>query len=201
MTRPSREGIWTGRRRCASLLDVGPGRKKNSAKIVFIDHVKQRRQRFVVGALILVCLFGVGYSLLGIVSAILPSAPAAERARLPDTDNKVSPVGEEGDSTAQKAKEETRKPSGSATTCDDKMVLVDRSHTLPPDYAPKDLISLPAYGVPTLGGRELLLRREVAEHLRSMVVAAAADGVVGGCAVGDGSLLFFAARASDCGGK
>jgi zinc D-Ala-D-Ala carboxypeptidase len=155
---------------------VGPGRKKRSAKIVFVDPVKQRRLRLVVGALILVCLFGVGYSLLGIVSAILPSAPAAERARLPDTDTKVSPVGEEGDSTAQKAKEETRKPSGSATTCDDKLVLVDRSHTLPPDYAPKDLISLPAYGVPTLGGRELLLRREAAEHLRSMVVAAAADG-------------------------
>lgn len=123
------------------------------------------------GALILICLFGLGYSLLGVVSAILPSAPAAERARLPDTDTDVSPA-EEDDSAGKKAEEETRKPA----TCDDMRVLVDRSHTLPPDYAPKDLISLPAYGVPTLGGREMLLRREAAEHLRSLMAAAAADG-------------------------
>jgi zinc D-Ala-D-Ala carboxypeptidase len=158
---------------------VGPGRKKSSAKIVFVDPVQQRRRRLVVGVLILLCLFGVGYALLGIwresiASAITPSTPSAEQSRPPDTKDSLGR--EEADLTAQKAKEETRKPSGSATTCDDKMVLVDRSHTLPPDYAPKDLISLPAYGVPTLGGRELLLRREAAEHLRSMVVGAAADG-------------------------
>jgi D-alanyl-D-alanine carboxypeptidase len=167
--------------RCASLPCVGPGRKKSSAKIIFVDPGKQRQRRLVVGALILVCLFGVGYSLLGIghegpASAILPSAPAAERARPSDSDAKVSRAGETGDLTAQKVKEETRKPPGSGTTCDDVRVLVDRSHTLPPDYAPKDLISLPAYGVPTLGGREMLLRREAAEHLKSMVVAAEADG-------------------------
>jgi len=157
---------------------VGPGRKKSSAKIVFIDPVKQRRQRLVGGALILVCLFGLGYSLVGIgqdgiASAILPSVPAAERSR--PSDNKDSVAGEEEDLTAQKAKEETRRPTGAAT-CDDVRVLVDRSHTLPTDYAPKDLISLPAYGVPTLGGREMLLRREAAEHLKSMMAAAAADG-------------------------
>jgi D-alanyl-D-alanine carboxypeptidase len=158
---------------------VGPGRKKSSAKIVFVDPDQQRRRRLVVGALILVCLFGVGYSLFGmlrdgIASAIAPSRPSAERSRASET--RVPPAGGEADLTAQNAKEEIRKPPGSATTCDDMMVLVDRSRTLPPDYAPKDLISLPAYGVPTLGGRELLLRREAAEHLRSMVVAAAADG-------------------------
>ena len=129
-----------------------------------------------VGALILVCLFGVGYALLGIASALLPSAPAAERARLPATDPRVSPAGEEGDSTDRKAKEDTLKPPDTATTCDDMRVLVDRSHTLPPDYSPRDLVSLPAYGVPTLGGRELLLRREAAENLRSLVAAATADG-------------------------
>lgn len=53
---------------------------------------------------------------------------------------------------------------------------MDRSHTLPPDYVPEDLVPLPTYGVPTLGGRQLLLRKEAAKHLRSLVDAAEADG-------------------------
>lgn len=59
-------------------------------------------------------------------------------------------------------------------TCGYRLVLVDRSHALPQDYAPKDLVSLPASGVPTVGGRDLMLRREAAEHLKDLV--AAADG-------------------------
>jgi D-alanyl-D-alanine carboxypeptidase len=55
-------------------------------------------------------------------------------------------------------------------------VLVDRSHTLPPDYVPDDLVSLPDNSVPTLGGREMLLRREAASHLRDLTAAAAAAG-------------------------
>ena len=61
-------------------------------------------------------------------------------------------------------------------SCDDLRVLVDRSHTLPPDYAPDDLVSLSEYRVPTLGGGEMLLRREAAGHLRRLVKGAAADG-------------------------
>jgi D-alanyl-D-alanine carboxypeptidase len=61
-------------------------------------------------------------------------------------------------------------------SCDDLRVLVDRSHPLPPDYYPKDLVPLWAYGIPTLGGAEMLLRREAAEHLGRMVEDAAADG-------------------------
>ena len=61
-------------------------------------------------------------------------------------------------------------------SCDDMRVLVDRSHRLPRDYAPEDLVSLLNYEVPTLGGGEMLLRRETAEHLRSLVADAAADG-------------------------
>jgi zinc D-Ala-D-Ala carboxypeptidase len=153
---------------------VGPGRKKSSAKIVFVDAVQQRRRRRLLGgALILICLFGLGYSVLGM--RVLPTVPAAERSRTPHSDTKVSPTGKE-DNSAHKVDEETPKPQGSAATCDDVRVLVDRSHTLPPDYVPDDLISLPAYGVPTLGGREMLLRREAAEHLKSMVSAAASDG-------------------------
>jgi D-alanyl-D-alanine carboxypeptidase len=66
--------------------------------------------------------------------------------------------------------------SAKVDTCDDERVLVDRSHALPPDYVPEDLVSLPGTGVPTLGGREMLLRREAAWHLRDLVSAAAADG-------------------------
>jgi hypothetical protein len=53
-------------------------------------------------------------------------------------------------------------------SCDDLRVLVDRSHPLPPDYAPDDLVPLWAYGVPTLGGGEMLLRREAVERLSSL---------------------------------
>lgn len=61
-------------------------------------------------------------------------------------------------------------------SCDDLRALVDRSHALPPDYYPEDLVSLWAYGIPTLGGGEMLLRREAAEHLSLLVEDAAADG-------------------------
>lgn len=155
---------------------MGPGRKKSSAKITFVDPARQRRFRLLVGALILVCLFVFGYTLFGLASVILPSAPAAERPRPADSDPEGPPAGEDADSRHQKPKEETRKPPAPAMTCNDLRVLVDRSHTLPPDYVPKDLISLPAYGVPTLGGREMFLRRGAAENLRSLMAAAAADG-------------------------
>lgn len=64
----------------------------------------------------------------------------------------------------------------SVPTCDDLLVLVDRSHPLPAGYAPRDLVSLASYGVPALGGTDMSLRREAAEALRGMVSAAAADG-------------------------
>lgn len=67
-------------------------------------------------------------------------------------------------------------PAVPEESCDDLSVLVDRSHTLPPDYAPDDLVRLSKYRVPTLGSAEMLLRRESAGHLRRMVKAAAADG-------------------------
>src|SRR3712207_2570933 len=60
-------------------------------------------------------------------------------------------------------------------SCDDLRVLVDRSHPLPPDYVPDDLVALWAYEIPTLGGGEMLLRREAAEHLSRLVADAAAE--------------------------
>jgi D-alanyl-D-alanine carboxypeptidase len=106
--------------------------------------------------LALVFMFGVGYSLSGleeegIAVPLGSSTPAAELS-----------------------KEKTRKPTGSATACDDVSVLVDRSHSLSPDYVPKDLVPLQDYDVPTLGSETL--RREAAEHLGRLIERAAADG-------------------------
>ncbi len=67
-------------------------------------------------------------------------------------------------------------PAAPEESCDNLSVLVDRSHTLPPDYAPDDLVSLSEYNVPTLGSAEMKLRREAAGHLRRLVKDAAADG-------------------------
>jgi D-alanyl-D-alanine carboxypeptidase len=106
--------------------------------------------------LVLVFLFGVGYSLLGLreEGIAVPTGPSIPAADV--------------------SKRSMREPSSSATTCDDLGVLVDRSHSLPSDYAPKDLVPLQDYGVPALG-REML-RREAAEHLGRLVKAAAAAG-------------------------
>jgi D-alanyl-D-alanine carboxypeptidase len=62
-----------------------------------------------------------------------------------------------------------------ASRCDDPKVLVDRSHALPADYAPDDLVSLKNLGIPVLG-QDALLRREAAENLESLVASAAAAG-------------------------
>ena len=61
-------------------------------------------------------------------------------------------------------------------SCNDARVLVDRSHSLPPHYTPKDLVSLPSYRILTLGNGEMSLRGEAAERLRELVSAAATDG-------------------------
>ena len=105
--------------------------------------------------LALVFMFGVGYSLLGLVQEGIaapmgPSTPAAEWSGFAHSYTTGSPAKEDGASTGQKTKEQTRKPPGSATTCDDVNVLVDRSHSLPSDYVPTDLVSLQDYRVPTL---------------------------------------------------
>ena len=59
--------------------------------------------------------------------------------------------------------------------CDDPMVLVDRTHALPADYAPGDLVSLRGLGVPVLG-QDVMLRHEAAVNLEGLVASAAAAG-------------------------
>ena len=106
--------------------------------------------------LALLFIFGVGYSLVNL---------AEER--------KAASVGS-FTPTAELSKDKMRETSSSSSTCDDLGVLVDRSHALPSDYMPKDLVPLRDYGVPTLGSE--VLRREAVEHLGRLVEGAAADG-------------------------
>jgi D-alanyl-D-alanine carboxypeptidase len=99
--------------------------------------------------------------------AVDPGGPSAE-------DNELASNG-----SSQEKEEDRTTPSrrpAAEESCDDLKVLVDRSHTLPSDYAPDDLVRLSEYKVPTLGSAEMLLRREAAGHLRSLVADAAADG-------------------------
>src|SRR5215203_2113701 len=147
-TLKGRAGIPTGAR-------SGRPKKRRSARSLCHFGERRRRRRRLAVFLALLFAFGVGYSIVGlteerIASSVGSDAPAAG---LP--------------------KDKTRKVASSATTCDDLGVLVDRSHSIPPDYAPKDLVSLREYGVPDLGSE--VLRREAAEHLARLVESAAAD--------------------------
>lgn len=62
-----------------------------------------------------------------------------------------------------------------AESCDHLLVLVGPDHTLPPEYAPQDLVYLVDYGVPGRG-TGLMLREESAGQLALLVAAAAAEG-------------------------
>jgi zinc D-Ala-D-Ala carboxypeptidase len=148
-TAKGKAGVSTGAR-------SGPPRKGRSARSLRRSGERRRRGRQLAVFLALLFAFGVGHSIVGlaegrIASSVGPDAPAAG---LP--------------------KDKARKVTSSATTCDDLGVLVDRSHSLPPDYVPRDLVPLRDYGVPTLGIE--VLRREAAEHLGRLVEGAAADG-------------------------
>ena len=104
--------------------------------------------------LVLVFLSGVGYSSLGlgeegIAVPIGSSTPAVELSK------------------------ETTRESSTSATCNDLGVLVDRSHTLPSEYVPGDLVPLQDYGVSASDSG--MLRKEAAEHLGRLVESAAAD--------------------------
>ena len=131
-------------------------RKRRSARSFRRSGERRRRGRRLALFLALLFAFGVGYSIVGLAeeraaSAVGPYTPAAGTS-----------------------KDETRKVASPAATCDDLGVLVDRSHSLPPDYVPKDLVPLRDNGVSTLGSE--VLRREAAEHLGRLMAGAAADG-------------------------
>jgi zinc D-Ala-D-Ala carboxypeptidase len=130
-------------------------RKRRSARSFRRSPERRRRGRRLALFLALLFAFGVGYSLVGLAEERTASAVGA-----------YSPA-------ADSSKDETWKVASPAATCDDLGVLVDRSHSLPPDYVPKDLVPLRDYGVPTLGSE--VLRREAAEHLGRLVQDAEVD--------------------------
>jgi zinc D-Ala-D-Ala carboxypeptidase len=164
--------------------DTSPRRVPGDRAIntTLLSHArKHRRHRTRLGIFALVFIFGMGWSLLGsgekgIAAPIEPSTFEVEWSWLSDTATKVSSTREDGASKGRETKEQARMPPGSATTCDDVRVLVDRTHSLSPDYVPKDLVPLQDYGVPTLGSDVLRLRRAAAENLGHLVESAAADG-------------------------
>jgi zinc D-Ala-D-Ala carboxypeptidase len=144
------------RARVPRVARSGTPRKRRSAQSLRHSGEHRRRRRRLAAFLALIFAFGVGYSIVGL---------AEER-----TASSVGPYSP----AANVEKDKTKKTiSSSANTCDDLGVLVDRSHSLPPDYTPKDLVPLRDYGVPTLGSE--VLRREAAEHLGRLVQDAEVD--------------------------
>lgn len=140
----------TGRRRAINLLRA---------------HKKRRRDRWFLGVLVLASLLALGYSAFETMrpklqAVMTPVTHAATQPRPPAT-------GETGSGAAS---------DEAARSCSDLRVLVDQEHTLPPDYVPRDLVSLRDYGVPVLGSEAMQLRREAAENLGRLVGDAAADG-------------------------
>jgi len=152
--------------RSATLLRYGREHRRHGTRLVIVALV------FMLG----VCCSLLGLGEKGLAVPIGPSTPAAEWSWPSNSATKVSTAREDEASKGQETKEQTRKPPGSATTCDDVSVLVDRSHSLSPDYVPKALVPLQDYGVPTLGNDVLRLRREAAENLGHLVEGAAAGG-------------------------
>jgi zinc D-Ala-D-Ala carboxypeptidase len=146
---------------------------------------KRHRDRWLVVAMILACAFGAGYAFVEARQAstqpmTTQSATKPVTPSLPPVLDAAAGAGGAGrpDAVSVNRVAQTTSLPAPGDSCDDLKVLVDRSHTLPPDYAPDDLVTLSEYKVPTLGSAEaeMLLRREAAGHLRRLVKAAAADG-------------------------
>jgi D-alanyl-D-alanine carboxypeptidase len=156
---------------------VRRGKKKGSINLLRPARKRRRRDRLLVGAMALASVLVLGF--------LFAEAEQAIKIR-PVVQPTIRPSSQTADATETESEEPLnlqRMEAARAATlpapeesCDDLRVLVDRSHPLPPDYVPEDLVPLWIYGIPTLGGGEMLLRREVAEHLSRMVEDAAADG-------------------------
>jgi D-alanyl-D-alanine carboxypeptidase len=134
----------------------------------------RRRRRLLLAAVVLVLVLAAGYVLLGMIFPSPPSVATGETAAV----EKVSspPEAKKGAGENDEKRELKSLPLPEpAESCDDLRVLVDQNHPLPPDYVPRDLVSLSAYGIPLLEG-EAFLRREAADQLGRLMSAAAADG-------------------------
>jgi len=148
------------------------GKKRSSINLLAAARRKRRRDRWLIGAMILASLLVVGFSFAEATTQVKLRAVVQPTVR---PGPQVPEIGGDRRLDAEMAAQVQPLPAPEES-CDDLRVLVDRSHTLPPDYVPEDLVSLSEYRVPTLGGGEMLLRREAAGHLRRLVKDAAADG-------------------------
>jgi zinc D-Ala-D-Ala carboxypeptidase len=146
------------------------GKKKSTINLLAAARRKRRRDRWLIGVMIVASLLVVGFSFAEATTQVRLRAVVQPTVR---PGPQVAEIGSDSRLGVETAAQVQPAPEES---CDDLRVLVDRSHTLPPDYAPDDLVSLSEYRVPTLGGGEMLLRREAAGHLRRLVKDAAADG-------------------------
>ena len=145
------------------------GKKKSTINLLAAARKKRRRDRWLVGGVIVASLLVPGYSFAE--TQQVKVEPVIQPTIRP------SPQVVEGDEPLEIERSARAAPMPAPEeSCDDPRVLVDRSHALPPDYVPEDLDPLWAYGIPTLGGGEMLLRREAAKHLGRLVNDAAADG-------------------------
>jgi D-alanyl-D-alanine carboxypeptidase len=157
---------------------VRSGKKKSSINLLAAARRKRRRNRWLIGVMILASLLVVGFSFAEATTQVRLRAVVQPTVRPGPqvADFEESGSGKHLNVERANATQVVSTPAAPENSCDDLSVLVDRSHTLPPDYAPDDLVSLSEYRVPTLGGGEMLLRREAAGHLRRLVKDAAADG-------------------------
>lgn len=160
--------------------------KQGDRRLVGFDSARRgrRRGRLLAISILLVPLLFAGYVIAQTGASTVkpvkePETSADEAAGKPARSDAATP---REAAKAERGKE--RRPEmvarsaplpAPAESCDDLRVLVDREHPLPPGYAPPDLVSLQAYGVPTLGA-DALLRREAAVHVADLVAAAARDG-------------------------
>jgi D-alanyl-D-alanine carboxypeptidase len=153
-------------------------KKKSSINLLAAARRKRRRDRGLVGAMILASLLVLGFSFTEATTQVRVRAvvqpTVSPGPQVGDVEEIAS--GKHLNIEGTNAAQVQPLPAAPEQSCDDLRVLVDQSHPLPSDYAPDDLAPLWDYRVPTLGGAEMLLRREAAGHLRRLVKDAAADG-------------------------
>lgn len=152
-------------------------KRKRSTKEYDAARQDRQRKRWLAFVLVLFSLLLIGYLLLK------PTHQAKTQVSTgtPVAVKELPPLPKVGKKNDDKARQVSRKIIADssplpdpAKSCDDLRVLVDQNHPLRYSYAPTDLISLSAYGVPVLEGNPLM-RREAAVHLKALIAAAAAD--------------------------
>jgi len=162
-------------KRALAFSAVKQKKKKSTINLLAAARRKRRRDRLLIAAITLSSLLVLGYTLAEATTQVKVQAVVQPTVSSTPQLAGVDEIGGAEHVNIESTEASQEQPAA-GESCDDLRVLVDRSHTLPPDYAPDDLAPLSDYRVPTLGNGEMLLRSEAAGHLRRMVKAAADDG-------------------------